>query len=269
MKNLIIGSSGIVGRALELEHIKRGKSCHTLNRGESLKAGRHFNTIYYCAGKVANYGLNPLDTVEAHVGLLGHVLTHFSYERIIYLSSTRVYDGLDALLYEESMDLHLNPHNPRHLYDLSKVLGENLCFAVAGSKAIVARLSCVFDPVNFGPGFLSELLQRATVQKHIHLDSAMNTARDYIALQDVVDALLVFGQSNFSGVFNLASGSNTSNAQIKQMLEPFGVEMVFSHSEIDEPPAVCCINKINDAGIFPRNTVDVLTEFGMLLRGGK
>jgi len=81
------------------------------------------------------------------------VLKEARFEHLVYLSSTRLYDTLDAEIAQEDMPLYLSPIQPRHIYDLSKALGENMCLTITDGRASVARLACVFGTVAGTPGF--------------------------------------------------------------------------------------------------------------------
>ena len=101
-----------------------------------------------------------------------------------------VYDETGAAVGDEAAPLSLDPAQPRHLYDLSKALGENIALTQTGGRGAVARLANVFDWAPGGQGFLSEWLARAPAERTIALDSSPEVFRDYIHLDDVVDALM-------------------------------------------------------------------------------
>ena len=99
----------------------------------------------YCAGLTADYLARPFDTVQAHVSHLAQVLQHGlaqgMLQSLVYLSSTRLYDGLGDLGEEseagEDAVLPMDPANPRHLYDFSKGLGESLCHVAGQGRGCV------------------------------------------------------------------------------------------------------------------------------------
>lgn len=173
----------------------------------------------YCAGLTADYLARPFDTVQAHVSLLAQVLQQGQFESLVYLSSTRLYDALGAGVAHEDAALPMDPSNPRHLYDLSKGLGEALCHSTARGRAKVARLACVYegpqDADGFVPGLLRQL-QAARQQGLMHIDVASSPAfaRDYVHLDDVVQALIRIALHGKHPVYNVASGENISNAAL-------------------------------------------------------
>ena len=82
-----------------------------------------------------------------------------SLASLVYLSSTRLYDGQGEGVANDTAVLPLDPANPRHLYDFSKGLGESLCHVAGQGRARVARLACVYEGPQDADGFLPALLR--------------------------------------------------------------------------------------------------------------
>ncbi len=76
--------------------------------------------------------------------LLRQVMAEARFERLIYLSSTRVYGsgGGDTPVHE-AMPLMVDSHSGSDLYNLSKLMGESLCLHGSQGRAMVVRLSNV------------------------------------------------------------------------------------------------------------------------------
>jgi len=155
----VIGASGFVGARLAKALAADGCEAFLPGRDDPRLYTEDLGAVFYCAGLTADYLARPFDTVEAHVGLIARLLQKGRFERLVYLSSTRLYDWAGAEAGREDRPLSLIPSEPRHLYDLSKALGENLCLTQSGGRASVARLSCVWDWAEGAPGFLSEWMQ--------------------------------------------------------------------------------------------------------------
>ena len=118
----------------------------------------------------------------------------------------------------------MDPANPRHLYDLSKGLGESLCHVAGQGRARVARLACVYEGPHDADGFLPALLRqvlqaRATGAGQVTVQSSPHFARDYVHLDDVVDALIRIAVQGQAPVYNVASGVNVSNAELFDYLK--------------------------------------------------
>lgn len=217
----IIGGHGFIGRALANHLSALGWQVWVPEKNDPQLFAKQLGTVFYCAGLTADYLQRPFDTVTAHVSLLARVLETANWQHVVYLSSARVYDGLSGRL-DETLDLHLNPSNPRHLYDLSKLMGESLCLQTA--RASVARLACVYESEQDQDGFLPHLLRQAIAQHkdkspHLVVDTSATIARDYVHLNDVVSALVALAETKATGIYNVASGENVSNQEIFNLLE--------------------------------------------------
>ena len=257
----VLGASGFVGSRIVKMLSAGGMSCYVPARGESDIFERDLGRIFFCVGLTADYAQRPFDTVEAHVAFLARVLAKARFERLVYLSSTRLYDKLPSGICREDVDLPINPMNPRHLYDLSKALGENLCLTASDGRASVARLSCVYDDVPGSPGFLSELLQRLRTERTFTLYSATGIARDYVALDDVAAILKRILDSGRSEIFNVASGENVSNEEIVESLNASGCRISLSRRSNRQDQARCDVTKIRAFGIQPVLVRDYLKAF--------
>ena len=224
----VVGGAGFVGRRLAATLQARGAQVWLPQRDEALPWRAPLGHVVYCAGLTADFAARPFDTVQAHVGLLAQVLQLPGWESLVYLSSTRLYDApgasKDGGLAREDATLALNPSHPRHLYDLSKALGESLCHAAGQGRARVARLACVYDGPQDADGFLPQLVRRAMQaaradDPQLDVDSSPHFARDYVHLPDVVDALIRIALHGRQAVYNVASGHNVSNAALFAYLQ--------------------------------------------------
>jgi nucleoside-diphosphate-sugar epimerase len=260
----ILGGSGFVGSNIKRILNNSGIECYVPRRDEKDIYNADLGRVFYCVGLTADYINRPFDTVEAHVSLLSKILEKASFERLIYLSSTRLYDTVTAETCAESIGLSLNPNNTRHIYDLSKALGESLCLTAAPNRTAIARLSCVYDHSAGSPGFLSEILQKLAFSKKFSLDSATGYSRDYIAIEDVIASLKVIIDSNRCEIFNVASGENLTNREIIETLNSLGCTISLARESAAQVTGRCDISKIKSLGISPIPLRDYLKNF---LRG--
>lgn len=211
----ILGASGTIGRRLVAWLRAAGEEVFAPARGDGGIWSEDLGNVIYCIGVTADFRSRPLETVEAHVGLLRRLLAEARFDRLVYLSSTRVYGGAahDDQPAHEDMFLGVNPHSGSDLYNLSKLMGESLCLHGSHGRACVARLSNVVggedaDSENFIPSLLRE-----AATGRIHLRSALDSAKDYIHIDDVVPLLARMARGPASGIYNLASGIRTSHAE--------------------------------------------------------
>lgn len=250
----IIGAGGFIGRAL-LQHLQgAGWTCHVPPRQAPMMLpawGKDRGHLFYCAGLTADYIQRPVDTIEAHVCLLTRLLAEACHQSLVYLSSTRVYDGLESGADTgEERAFSLAPGNPRHLYDLSKLTGESICRVMGQGRARVARLSCVYGDHRDPDGFLPQVLRQVAATPRgaaLALDSSPWFERDYVHVGDVVTALVAIAEAGQQPVYNLAQGSNLSNERLGQMVaERAGRQIHFKTEHRPPPPAVINIRRLQD-----------------------
>lgn len=172
----------------------------------------------YCIGLTADFRNRPWDTVDAHVGILRHLLAKGHFASLTYLSSTRVYLGSNAG--HEDAPLTVRPEAPDQLYNLSKLMGESLCHAAhRPEKPVrVVRLSNVVGGDLNSDNFIYALLREALATGTIQLNSSLDSAKDYIALPDVTRMLEHIASHGQARCYNLASGQQTRHGEIVQAI---------------------------------------------------
>ena len=262
MSVTVVGARGFVGRRLAQRLAAEGASPWTPAKGDPELLKRDLGVVYYCAGLTADYDRRPFDAVEAHASLISEILRAGRFERLIYCSSSRLYDGLPQAEVDESVPLVFDPADPRRVYDLSKALGENLTLARSGGRGVVARLSNVYDGEPGAPGFLSEWLAKAAQGRDLTLESSPHVRRDYIHLDDVVSALIAIAGG--SGIYNVAAGHLTSNADIAGTFAAEGWRVRFTGNANPPPPPNASAARLAGLGVKARPVKDVVGDY---LRG--
>jgi nucleoside-diphosphate-sugar epimerase len=256
----ILGGSGFVGSHLAAYLADHGLRHSCPARDDESIFGRPLGRVIYCVGLTADYARRPFDTVEAHVGLLARVLQHGTFESLVYLSSTRLYDG-GGPRGSENGALSLKPQNPRHLFDFSKGLGETLCLNAA-KGARVARLSSVYAEDLSSSNFLHELIRAGASKTSTSFETSATMARDYIDVADVCQALLAIAVAGQRPIYNVASGRNVTNQQIFDEIERIsGCRLTALRPPIvDTSPVIDASAIADDFGIVPRPVLERLSE---------
>lgn len=264
MKFTIIGHSGFIGGKI-VEKLRSERYEYYLpKRDDQQLFDDDLGCVIYCAGKVANYMQDPFDTVQAHVVILANILKKSRFTRLVYLSSTRLYDGLSKanLVHSITEDvlLPLNPFNPRHLYDISKILGESLCLNMGLGKASVARLSCVYG-LN-AKGFINDLMHLTINNEKALIDSSPYYERDYVYVDDVVDGLIDIVTSGKKSVYNLASSKNVRNKEIFYKISQLtGCKIFTVHQDKPKPLANINIDLMkNEFSFHPIHILEKLPD---------
>lgn len=259
----VLGAAGFVGQRVVARLRVGGAQVYAPERDDPALFTQPLGHVIYAAGLTADYLARPYDTVEAHVGLLARVLQQCRWDSLVYLSSTRLYDSLGAVDATESLRLLLDPTQPRHLYDLSKGLGESLCQTAGGGRARVARLACVYEGIADADGFLPALLrqvQGATAMQCITVASSPSFARDYVHVTDVVDGLIQIVLHGKQAVYNLASGCNVANVDLFDYIKRrWSCEIMPTlPSGVSAAPRICIDRMREEFGWQPRPLFDVL-----------
>lgn len=268
----VLGATGYVGTALVRHLQAAGEPCFAPARQDPALFQRPLGHVIYCIGMTADYGVRPLDTVEAHVGILRDLLARASFESVLYLSSTRLYDsrsrGAGDLVCRETDDLALNPHEPRHIYDLSKAMGESLCLQASGGRGRAVRLSCVYGGDLGRDNFLHATMRRATESAALELATSPDTARDYVHLDDVVRLLPEIARRGRHRLYNLASGANVANRElIGAIARESGCTIRMTGSG-NAPAPVASIDRLREEfGFRPRSVLEDIPE--LVRRAGR
>jgi nucleoside-diphosphate-sugar epimerase len=181
-----------------------------------MAARRPAGHIIYCIGLTADFRSRPLDTAEAHVGLVGRMLAELDFRSFLFLSSTRVYGR--AEVGREGLPLTVQPGAPGDLYNITKLAGEALCLSDPRPTVRVARLSNVYGDGMGADSFLGQILAEGAAHGTIALRQSLRSAKDYIAITEVVPALLAIAERGAARLYNVASGVNTTHDAIVGVL---------------------------------------------------
>lgn len=226
----VLGATGFIGRRLTSYLRAQGSIVDAPPRtgADALLAslrGRELGDVFYCVGLTADFRSKPFETIDAHVGLLRRILDECRFRSLTYLSSTRVY--INSQTTGEAATLGVKPLDADDLYGISKLMGESLCLA-SGRNCRVARLANVFGHGDDSQNFLPSVLREAAAGKRVTLRSGPQSAKDYVDLEDVVAWLARLAAGGKHPIYNLASGRNTSNADIARALEACGIATTFA-----------------------------------------
>jgi len=257
----ILGGRGFVGSRLRAALERKGADLFVPAKGDPELFERDLGVVYYCAGLTADYAARPFDTIEAHATLVAALARSATFSRLIYTSSTRLYDTATSTVMDEEAPLLFRPSQPRQIYDLSKALGENIVLTQTAGRGSVARLSNVFDWQEGSPGFLSEWLIAAGRARDLQLESSPHIARDYIHVDDVVSALLAMAAAPEPGIVNVASGELVDNDAIARVFEDAGYRVSFTGTANPPPPPCADASKLRGLGVDPRPVRTVIAEY--------
>jgi nucleoside-diphosphate-sugar epimerase len=222
----VLGASGFIGSHLVQRLAQLQRDFIAPAREEDLTV-RNLGDVIYCIGLTADFRAKPLETVDAHVCKLLEVLQNCSFDSLLYLSSARVYRNNSEPAHEED-SLQFAPLDLSDLYNLSKAMGESLALA-SGKKVRIVRLSNVYGHDLNSENFLSAIIKEALLNRKVVLQTAADSEKDYVSIDDVVEALINIASSGKHRIYNLASGTNVSNRQLMERIgELTGCETEFA-----------------------------------------
>ena len=133
----------------------------------------------------------------------------------IYASTLSVYSGFpEQLPVKES-----HPTSPMNPYGLTKLAGEITCNMFSTRMNItILRFGAVYGNNQYEkdvmPIFLRQALHNDTI--HVHGDGKQSS--DFVYIDDVVEALLLAGEKNKAGVYNLSSGQETKIIELAEKI---------------------------------------------------
>ncbi len=258
----VLGASGFIGSALVHRLTEMGVPCQTPDRNQKL-AGTNLGDIIYCVGLTADFRSRPLETVEAHVCHLLHVLRDCDFQSLVYLSSTRVYRNQTGVA-SEADSISVDSSNQDDLYSISKLMGESVALA-SGRKVRVARLSNVYGSDFASENFLSAMIRDAVSNKQITVRTSPDSEKDYISVNDVVGSLIKIAREGKHDIYNLASGVNVSNRQLTQKItDVTGCRITFDPSSARQSFPTISIDRMrSEFGFQPSSVLkDLETVIG-------
>ncbi len=252
----ILGASGFLGSHIGERVREEGYDCYCPNRGEILQ-DVNLGHVIYCIGLTADFRTRPMETVEAHVCHLMTVLQRCRFESFMYLSSTRVYPPGGFVAHEES-PVKVNPLVPGDLYNISKLMGESICFASRKKNIRVVRLSNVYGYDAKSENFLFALIRDALGKRKVVLETSPCSNKDHISIKDVVDVLPKIATAGKHNIYNVASGKNTSVGQITTELKKLtGCEVVTNNgARIIGFPRISIVRVREEFGFSPTSIQD-------------
>ncbi len=206
---MVLGAGGFIGTALVASLESQDHLVHAVTRAAlpALIASRQpCGHVIGCIGLTGDFRSRPIDTAEAHVGLVARCLSELRFSSFLLLSSTRVYRRASAT--HEEAALPSLPADPSDLYNLTKLAGEALCLTDQRPSIRVARLSNVYGPGMPPETFLGEVLREGQLTGDVLFRQGPNSAKDYVSVAAVVRMLPA-----------IATGRASSHLQSRRRLQ--------------------------------------------------
>lgn len=262
----ILGASGFIGSQLARKLAAGGADYRAIGRTDPIP-DENLGHVIYCIGVTADFRTRPLDAVEAHVCALVQLLRQHQFESLLYLSSTRVYAGGDSS--NEEKPLRVIPRNAPDLYNISKAMGESIVLN-CGRNARVARVSNVYGPDFTSDNFLPSIVRQALSGAKLVLETAAESAKDYVRIDDVVDALVQIATRGRRQIYNVASGRNVSHRELTDKLHALtGCEIEYrARAPVARFPPIDIERLRSEFDFAPSSVLDDLPQLVELYKRG-
>lgn len=177
-------------------------------------------------------------------------------KKIIFTSSMATYGNVNGNIKEECVQ------NPVSNYGVSKITGEYYIkmYKQFGIENSIFRLFNVYGPgqdmSNLKQGMASIFMTQAIISNDIKVTGSFDRYRDFIYIDDVVDALILgLSSRTDSQIYNVGSGISTTVKELIDLIislsgrpeNQFRIVNVGSH-EGDQFGSVANISKLNNLG---------------------
>jgi nucleoside-diphosphate-sugar epimerase len=258
---LVTGACGFMGSHLVEKLLEAGASVFGLDRPEAfqnqhIKSPRYFplalditrplmpapdtrfDVVYHLAAIAAPLVCEQEPDKAFLTNVLGtYNVLRFALKgdakKVIFLSSAHVY-GISPK-YMPTGEVH--PLALLDNYTTTKVLGERLCRLFYDNHHLPYLIFRLFN--SFGPGqppgyFIPDMIVKAK-SGHITL-KGREVTKDFIYIDDVVDALLKGAVSDYVGELNIGSGKQTELGYVaKYIADKMGAKIDFDESKVAGP----------------------------------
>jgi nucleoside-diphosphate-sugar epimerase len=221
----VFGGNGFVGGEVASLLESRGNHVTRITRASWPENGTDLGDVIFTIGMTADFRKRLVETVETQILRLHEALTRYRFSSFTYLSSARVYDG--AATTREDASLLVRPSNVDHVYNISKLAGESLCFAFSNPKIRVVRMSNVYGAKDVSNLFLTAVMREAVETGSVAIGQSPLSSKDYIWVGDVAEALTQISQKGRHQLYNLAAGQNVTHQTIADIIVDAGYHVSF------------------------------------------
>ncbi|MBI6548018.1 NAD-dependent epimerase/dehydratase family protein [Xenorhabdus lircayensis] len=216
-KFTVFGGRGFIGSKIVEILLEQGHKVWIPLRGDDNILKKPLGTVIYCAGN-GNCQDTPFDVFEANTCLLANILKKSQFNQLLYISSTRVYMNNQAA--SENKDLKVCVDDSRRLFNLTKLVAEELCLK-SGRNICIVRPSNVYGVALNSPLFLPSITRNAIKNGKIDMYIKHNYAKDYVSVTDVANASIYLSNKKeaIGKIINIAAGYNVTAEKIANTLQ--------------------------------------------------
>lgn len=216
-KYTVFGGRGFIGSVISGELKRKGHDVYIPERDDNTIFEIDLGTVIYCAGQ-GDCNNAPFGVFDANCTLLAKVLKSCKFQKLLYLSSTRLYMNNNSSL--ENDDVFISYDDNRRLFNLTKLVSEELCLK-SGRNIVIVRPSNVYGVALNSPLFLPAITRNAILNKKVDMYISPDYEKDYVSVDDVANVCVHLADDvKANGIIvNIASGFNISAQEIANELE--------------------------------------------------
>lgn len=186
-----------------------------------------------CTTVPENSTINPVHDIESNVistiKLLESSKKHL-VKKIIYLSSGGVVYGNT----HEKKITELHPTNPISSYGVTKLMIEKYIqyySTIYNIDSTIFRIANAFGPNQSGKnnqGVIAHWLRKCKKNEPLEIWGNENIVRDYVYIDDIVNAIITSIDENINGIYNIGTGNGISLRKLAETI----IEIIPTHSTI-------------------------------------
>jgi UDP-glucuronate decarboxylase len=188
---------------------------------EEIFKNNRFDLIIHLAARSSydTQRVNPQAEISANVLGLVNMLdfaVKYAVKKFVFASTAEIYGNNPKLPLREEYEA-----GPISFYGIGKLTGELYCrrwSEVYGLNMLIFRLASVYGPrqkwIGGEAGFISRMVRGVDMD----FNGAAANTRDYIYIDDVVEAIYQAIKSDTSGILNLSLNQETSFLQLMKLI---------------------------------------------------
>lgn len=213
----VFGGRGFIGSEIVSMLEAAGQNVWAPPRDDESVFDTDLGTVIYSAGQ-GDCKNAPLGVFDANCRLLADLLARGKFERLLYVSSTRVYMNQDSAA--EGDDLKVCSDDQRRLFNLTKLVSEELCLK-SGRDITIVRPSNVYGVALHSPLFLPAITRNAINHGKVDMYIDQDYAKDYVSVTDVARACIILAThpDSVGQIVNVAAGYNVMAKEIADLLQ--------------------------------------------------
>lgn len=295
MNYLVTGAAGFIGAALSKKFIEAGHNVVTIDnlstgfeenipkgvefiKGDTFSSAiisklyeYKFDAIYHLAGQSGGVTCwsDPLYDMNSNIAstlMLLNYARETGCKTFVYASSMSVYGDENPCPVREDDKL-----KPKSFYAVGKMASENYMRIYSeeyGLKCTALRLNNVYGPgqnmKNLKQGMASIFLAYALRDKHIVVLGDKNRYRDFVYIDDVVNAFILAGNGHEDELFNVYTVATNTKTTCEELINiikkhlPFDVTVEYKgKTQGDQFGIFCSYEKIcNSLGFKPKVSLE-------------